>query len=222
MSKQLSELPLEHCFYERPGASRVLICLHGRGDSMNGLMWLRHYLDLSEFHQLYLNAPDSWPTPYGKGYSWYPMKPDHKTGIFRSAELVSQVLDSLSQIGLKASDAILFGFSQGAVISLETALSRRSDVLGVIAISGFVFEAERLKNSMNTNQKITPVLMTHGFQDSVLDYEITKNQAEILKSVMPNLRFEGMSKEHHIVNQEIDWYRDFLLACHREALRNGK
>jgi hypothetical protein len=56
----------------------------------------------------------------------------------------------------------------------------------------------------------------------VLDYEITKSQVEILLGQMPHLKFEGLSKEHHIVNQEIDWYRDFLLACHREALRNGK
>ena len=49
------------------GSRRLLIMLHGLGDSVQGYRWLPDALNLPWLNYLLVNAPDEY---YG-GYSWY-------------------------------------------------------------------------------------------------------------------------------------------------------
>jgi len=50
-----------------PKSKRLLIMLHGLGDSIAGYGWMPEALNLPWLNYLLVNAPDSY---YG-GYSWY-------------------------------------------------------------------------------------------------------------------------------------------------------
>jgi len=59
---------------------RLMIVLHGLGDSMEGFRWLPSALGLPWLNYLLVNAPD----PYFGGWAWYDFAGDPRPGITRS------------------------------------------------------------------------------------------------------------------------------------------
>ena len=70
-------------------SKRLMVVLHGLGDSMEGYRWLPDELDFPWLNYLLVNAPDE----YLPGYSWYDIEGDPGIGIKRSYQLLSQLLD---------------------------------------------------------------------------------------------------------------------------------
>ena len=70
---------------------RLMIVLHGLGDSLEGYRWLPQALGLPWLSYLLVNAPD----PYFGGFSWYDIDGDPSAGIERSRELLFDLLDEL-------------------------------------------------------------------------------------------------------------------------------
>ncbi len=57
-------------------SSRLMVILHGLGDSSAGFRWLPAALNLPWMNYLLVNAPDAY---YG-GFSWYDFATDPTTG----------------------------------------------------------------------------------------------------------------------------------------------
>ena len=68
---------------------RVLMMLHGLGDSVAGFRWLPEALNLPWLNYLLINAPDE----YYSGYSWYDFSGDPRPGVERSCKLLFKLLD---------------------------------------------------------------------------------------------------------------------------------
>ena len=92
----LNTQSLESRYYPARGADhareRVIIVLHGLGDSLHGFSFLPQALNLPGFSYLMVNAPD----PYYGGYSWYDFGGDPQPGQRRSRALL---LDLIEEIG---------------------------------------------------------------------------------------------------------------------------
>src|SRR6266568_3765549 len=88
---------------------RLLLMLHGLGDSIEGYRWMPEALDLPWLNYLLVNAPDEY---YG-GYSWYDFAGDNLPGILRSRKLLFELLDEQVKAGFDAGQTVLGGFSQG-------------------------------------------------------------------------------------------------------------
>src|SRR5689334_9433222 len=101
-----------------PGSRRLLIALHGLGDSMEGYRWLPDQLRLGWLNYMLVNAPE----PYYGGYSWYDFGSDPGPGVKRSRELLFAVLDAQRQAGFPTEQTVLFGFSQGCLMTIEAGL----------------------------------------------------------------------------------------------------
>src|SRR5437016_6103165 len=97
---------------------RLLIMLHGLGDSMEGFRWLPPALNLPWLNYLLVNAPDEY---YG-GYSWYDFAGDMAPGVERSRRLLYELLEAQYANGFPAEQIILGGFSPGCLMSLEVGL----------------------------------------------------------------------------------------------------
>src|SRR5260370_31706803 len=69
---------------------RLLIMLHGLGDSLEGFRWLPEALNFPWLNYLLVNAPDEY---YG-GYSWYDFAGDIAPGVERSGRLLFQLLEA--------------------------------------------------------------------------------------------------------------------------------
>ncbi len=80
------------------GSKRLLVALHGLGDSVAGYRWLPSALDLPSMNYLLANAPD----PYYGGYSWYDFTGDAGPGVARSRRLLFELLDAQRAQGFPA------------------------------------------------------------------------------------------------------------------------
>src|SRR5689334_9808563 len=87
------------------GSTRLLIVLHGLGDSMEGYRDVPDRLRIPWLNYLLVNAPD----PYYMGYSWYDFAGDAAPGIRRSRNILTTLLDSLRS-KFPSEQTGLFGF----------------------------------------------------------------------------------------------------------------
>src|SRR5689334_20035668 len=94
---------------------RLLIMLHGLGDSIEGYRWLPQALNLPWLNYLLVNAPDE----YFGGYSWYDFVGDIRPGVERSRKLLFSLLDKQSERGFPTELTTFGGFSQGSLMALE-------------------------------------------------------------------------------------------------------
>ena len=78
-------------------SSRLMVMLHGLGDSIEGYRWWPEAMDLPWMNYLFVNAPDE----YFGGYSWFDIN-DQAPGVLRSRKLLFELLDDLA--GEKFSD----------------------------------------------------------------------------------------------------------------------
>jgi len=88
----MKNLPLDNIFIPAKVPSRkIMIILHGRGDSSEGFLGVSEFLNIDDMNYLLLDAPFEYFT----GYSWYQLPPEQLPGIEYSSKLLTQTLDQL-------------------------------------------------------------------------------------------------------------------------------
>src|SRR5947207_4062334 len=160
------------------GSRRLMIMLHGLGDSIEGYRWLPEALDLPWLNYLLINAPDEY---YG-GYSWYDFAGDIVSGVTRSRDMLFSILDAQSNNGFPSAETVLGGFSQGCLMSIEVGLRYPHRLAGIIGISGYVCNPEKLVKELSPVAKDQRLLLTHGVMDPMIPFAVVRGQVEFLKS----------------------------------------
>ena len=188
---------------------RLMVVLHGLGDSMEGWRWLPEAMSLPWMNYLLVNAPDEY---YG-GYSWFDYPDDFVPRVQRSRELLFDLLDDLRAKGFPTEQTTIGGFSQGCLMSLEAGLRYPHQFAGVIGISGWVCELKKVLKELSPVARRQRLLMTHGVDDPLIDIEITRRQASILKAEGLQVEWREFPKAHTIHGEEeITVIRDFVRA----------
>jgi len=194
----------------RNGVSRrLMVVLHGLGDSMEGFRWLPGALDLEWMNYLLVNAPD----PYYGGYSWYDIYGDAQAGIERSRALLFELLDGLPEQGFAIDHTWLFGFSQGCLMTLEAGSRYPSRFAGLVGISGYVQDLDDLIKGFSPLAREQRFLVTHGTEDSLLPLGPVRERIHGLQAAGLNIQWHEFKKAHTIAGEpEVAVIREFLLA----------
>ncbi len=204
------------------GSGKLAVVLHGLGDSMEGYRWFPEMLRLPWLNVMLVNAPDSY---YG-GYSWYDFAGDAQTGVVRSRGMLMELLDHCrDKEGYASEDTVLFGFSQGCLMTVDVGLRYGHRLGGLVGVSGYVHRPEALVVELSAHAKEVPVLITHGTQDPLVPFEPARGQFEQLKSAGVKLEWQAFQKVHTIDGErELGVIRGFIervLGAGREA-QGGK
>src|ERR1044071_86199 len=193
-------------------SSRLLIMLHGLGDSIAGYRWFPPALDLPWLNYLLVNAPDQY---YG-GYSWYDFIGNMKPGVERSRQLLFELLDSQVKAGFPSDQIILGGFAQGCLMSLEVGLRYPHRLAGIIGISGYVCDPDKLMKDLSKVALQQRVLMTHGLLDPLIPFAVVREQVNLLKSAGLNIEWHEFMKPHTIAGEpEMAVIREFIKKCYQ-------
>jgi phospholipase/carboxylesterase len=188
---------------------RIFVVLHGLGDSIEGWRWLPGALDLPGLNYLLVNAPDEY---YG-GWSWFDYPGDIAPGIQRSRKLLFELLDGLRAKNFPADQITLGGFSQGCLMAIETGLHYPHRLAGIVGISGWVFEIEKLIRELSPAARSQRLLVTHGQFDPLLPFAEARQQVRQLKAAGLNVDWHEFPKEHTIYGpEEIAVVREFVRA----------
>ena len=203
----MKNLALDNIFIPSKVPSKKLtIILHGRGDSSEGFRGLPEFLEIDEMNYLLLDAPFEYFT----GFSWYQLPPDQLPGIEYSSKLLTEILDELFEERFNADESFLFGFSQGSLLTFEFGARYHKVLAGYIAVSGYIYDAEKLLKDMNQEVKRSHWLCTHGTYDNVLPFETSKEQVEVLQNGGFEIEFKSYKKDHSIDRDELTMISEWI------------
>jgi phospholipase/carboxylesterase len=156
---------------------RLMIVLHGLGDSMEGYRWLPPAMQLPWMSYLLVDAPD----PYYGGFSWYSLDREADPEIQRSRALLFELLDHTRGQGFPSEKTTLFGFSQGCLLSIELGARYPHRLAGILGISGYVHRPEQLVKELSSEARQQRFLITHGTQDTLIPIRQVRPQMEMLR-----------------------------------------
>jgi len=203
------ELPLDNIFISSEVPSKkLMIILHGRGDSSEGFVNLPDFIKIPEMNYLLLDAPFE----YFGGHSWYQLPPDQLPGIEYSSELLTQTLNTVFSEEFNAQESFLFGFSQGSLLTFEFGARYEKVLAGYIGVSGYIYDAQKLLEDLNPKAAASSWLCTHGTYDIVLDYETSKKQIQTLQEGGFEIEFKTYEKEHNVDRDELTMISEWMKA----------
>lgn len=165
----------------------VVVFLHGYGASGADLLGLADVLGEHLPDTLFVapDAPETIPGMFG-GYQWFPIpwidgssEEEAERGLLAAAEDLNAYLDALMvDEDVLPEQVVLFGFSQGTMMSLHVAPRREDAVAGIVAFSGRLLSPELLKDEVISRP---PVLLVHGDMDDVVPPQSLPQAAEALQ-----------------------------------------
>lgn len=202
-------LELEYIFTPaKVESKKLMIILHGRGDSSEGFRGLPPFLGLDDMNYILFDAPFEYFT----GCSWYQLPPNQLPGIEYSSKLLTHDLDALFEEQFDAKQSILFGFSQGSLLTFEFGARYAKVLAGYIGVSGYIYDAKRLLEEMNPAVKEAKWLCTHGTHDDVLLYETSRQQVQTLQDGGFEIEFKSYEKDHTIIEEELLFIASWIKA----------
>ena len=189
-------------------ASSAVVFLHGYGADGSDLLGLADTLapHLPDTAFRAPNAPErSSVNP--SGYQWFPIpwidgasEAEMEDGFRHSQADIDAYLDSvLAEEGIAHSDLVLFGFSQGTMMSLQVAPRRSSQVAGVVGFSGRMLDPGALAAQVTSRP---PVLLVHGDQDEVVPFQSLPEAQDALAKEGFEVRTHVMQGVGHGISPE--------------------
>jgi phospholipase/carboxylesterase len=170
---------------------QLMLLVHGYGADGEDLIGLgQHWREI--FPDALFAAPNA-PTRCAQnpfGYEWFPIAFEEMTesvriGVPEAAATLAEYLEDLwSRTKLSATNTILVGFSQGAMLALRLGLTVTPPVAGIVSFSGALVPPDGITVR-------PPVLLVHGDLDQVVDPRLTADAARWLEA-------NGFSVETHI------------------------
>lgn len=192
---------------EQRDSRHLMIVLHGLGDSMAGYAWVPQAMQCPWLNYLLVNAPDD----YFGGFSWYDYQGDAITGVRRSSGLLNELLDAQRAAGFPTEQTILFGFSQGCLMTLETGLRYSHRFAGLVGLSGYILDPAKLLDEAPPVAKEQRLLVTHGRQDPLIPCANVRVQMEQLRAGGLTLDWHEYDMPHTIIDEEMAVVREFVV-----------
>lgn len=166
----------------------AVVFLHGYGANGADLLGLADPLGEHLPDTLFV-APDAPEACAGApfGFQWFPIpwidgssEEESMAGMARAVDDLNAFLDALMlDEDLMPEQVVLFGFSQGTMMSLHVAPRREDAVAGVVAFSGRLLAPDLLADEVVSRP---PVLLIHGDQDDVVPPQSLPEAAEALQN----------------------------------------
>jgi phospholipase/carboxylesterase len=198
----------------QPGSRRLMIVLHGLGDSLEGYRWLPEVMNLPWLNYLLVNAPDEY---YG-GFSWFPYPGERGPAIVRSRKLLFDLLDTQRAGGFATEDTFMFGFSQGCLMSTEVGLRYPHRLAGIVGISGWADEPAKLLAEQSPFVREQRFLITHGTYDPLIPFAAAKECFATLRQGGLRIDWREFPKEHTIYGEsEMRVIREFVAQAAEKA-----
>ena len=222
---------LEFLAVQRKNVPRTALLLHGFGASMDDLSGTISFMDpKEEWNWIVPNGLIDVPLgPNYMGKAWFPIRASdiEKAALTGSGmELASVVPQGMTEatvklreflegLKIKTESLVIAGFSQGAMMSVECALSLPIKVAGVVLFSGTLVSEDKWR-SRTANFPPISYYQSHGMSDPILSV----TGARRLNKVLVDSGWVGTYHEfkgfHEIPMSALKGAAQFLLS-----LRDG-
>lgn len=166
----------------------IVVFVHGYGANGADLLGLADPLAEHLPDTLFVapDAPENIPGFPG-GFQWFPIpwidgssEEEAHRGLEAASDDFNAFLDALMvDEDVLPEQVVLFGFSQGTMMSLHVAPRREDEMAGIVAFSGRLLHPELLADEVISRP---PVLLVHGDADDVVPPKSLPEAAEALQT----------------------------------------
>ena len=178
--------------------SPLIILIHGYGSNEKDLFSLIDYLP-KEAYIISLRGPIEL---FNNSYAWYDIYVD-ANNKFYDHEGAKKIRDESSKFideiikhpNIDSDNITLIGFSQGAILSHAISYSYPRKIKNIMALSGVI--DEKIMKRADSKPK-TNIYISHGTNDNMIDYHISRESLNFYKSKNIDFTFESYDQGHGI------------------------
>ena len=178
--------------------SPLIILIHGYGSNEKDLFSLIDYLP-KEAYIISLRGPIEL---FNNSYAWYDIYID-ANNKFYDHEGAKKIRDELSKFideiikhpNIDSDNITLIGFSQGAILSHAISYSYPGKIKNIMALSGVI--DEKIMKRVDSEPK-TNIYISHGTNDNMIDYHISRESLNFYKSKDIDFTFESYDQGHGV------------------------
>jgi phospholipase/carboxylesterase len=199
-----------------------VIWLHGLGADASDFEPIVPMLELTlPLKFVFPNAPIRPITVNGgmEMRGWYDIDPSAPlvggTDIAVSAQAIKKLVEAEISGGFRAEQIILAGFSQGGVIALELGLSLDRKIAGIMALSTYVHDHERITDRVGFTNIDTSIFMAHGINDPVIPITRAITSRQALLNLAYPVEWHEYAMGHQVCPQEIAQISQWLNQIYR-------
>lgn len=201
----------------------TVVLLHGYGSTPENWSYLLTALSPTGNERwLFPRGPESTAPPDGPatGFAWWRLRledmPERSNGsrdlsassplgIERAARQVTRLLHEES----RTERPVLGGFSQGAMVAMEVALSSEQPLSGVVVLSGSIVDAPKWQSHYARLEGV-PVFISHGRMDRVLPFDLAEQLHDELGRAGAKVTWAPFDGDHSVPAEVIEHLRRFL------------
>lgn len=141
---------------------------------------------------------------------WYDNDRQDPVEIRQSREEIGGLIGMQIDDGVRPENIFLVGFSQGAVMSLDTGLRYPERLGGIISLSGYVIHPEHLREERNEANLRIPIFLAHGTRDRILDIAVGRENRRVLEDMEYDVEYHEYDTAHRVSSDETKDIRAFL------------
>lgn len=191
----------------------AVIWLHGLGSDGHDFASLVPELRLPEnvgLRFIFPHAP-SMPITINGGYvmpAWYDIlemnleRKIDESQLLASAAAVQALIEREIARGVKSERIILAGFSQGGAVVYQAGLSFNQPLAGILVMSSYLATYASLQ--VHPANQLTPILIQHGSEDSVVNEILGQRAFRFLKDHGCRVDYESYVMEHILCIAQIE------------------
>lgn len=193
--------------------SPLIILLHGFGTNEQDLMGLVKYLP----SQYTFVAPRAPITLSNGSYAWYHLdlssgKPVYDANEAEHArQMILRFMDEMKRT-YSASEIILLGFSQGAIMSYSVALTEPQKVTAIVALSGRILTDIDKQLAPKEHLKKLAIFIGHGTSDQVVPFSNGEVAFDKCKKLSTQVLFKEYKMGHEISFPEVTDVQNWIAS----------
>lgn len=152
--------------------------------------------------------------------------PEDESAIRKSAAKVTELIDQEIERGVRSSQIVIAGFSQGGALALHLGLREPRPLAGIMALSAFLPLATRLAAEKSPSNSNTPMFIAHGTDDQIIEIGFAERSLETLRAAGYGPQWRAYAMGHGLCLEEIrdiaDWLGQIEARATRDPDRAGR
>lgn len=189
----------------------MVVMLHGRGADMHDLADVAPMLDTRDGCRfVFPNAPKPFEPYPGQsfGWTWFNGWPPSPESIVESRAILLGFLDEITaHYPTPEGKLIVAGFSQGALMSLDSGLRTQKKIAGIIALSGGLWEVDLPDLARHAG---LPVFIAHGTADDTVPVNYARRARHVLEEAGLAVEYHEYPMAHQVAMEEAAAVKAFL------------
>ena len=198
-------------------AKASIIWLHGLGADGHDFEPIVPELKLPEsllVRFIFPHAPVRLVNGEQEMRAWYDIRAsggsEERSEIEISSTQVTRLIENELEKGIPSHKILLAGFSQGGVIALHTALRYPKRLAGVLALSSYLYDVNKVDEERLDSNLATPIMMAHGTHDPVIPIIKAATSRENLIRLGYDVRWFDYPMAHQVCLEEIEEISHFF------------